>query len=165
VSVRLGLALKELHQAETTLAQEYRTVGERHAAEHDIFHACTTLAKQCHTHTEQLRPAAARYDEQLPEQDPPTPGEGLLGGLRRKSSELTGRQPPAGVLLLHDLRRLYLLASECEIDWEMVGQGAKAARDRELLGTVTECLEQTTVQVKWLKTRIKEASPQTLTVG
>jgi hypothetical protein len=165
VSVRLGLALKELHQAETTLAQEYRTVGERHAAEHDIFHACTTLANQCHTHAEQLRPAAARYDEQLPEQDPPTPGEGLLGGLRRKSSELTGRQPPAGVLLLHDLRRLYLLASECEIDWEMVGQGAKAARDQKLLGTVTECLEQTTVQVKWLKTRIKEASPQTLTVG
>jgi hypothetical protein len=30
---------------------------------------------------------------------------------------------------------------------------------------VTECLEKTTVQVKWLKTRIKEASPQTLTVG
>jgi hypothetical protein len=54
--VRLGLALKELHQAETTLAQEYRTVGERHAAEHDIFHACTTLAKQCHAHAEQLRP-------------------------------------------------------------------------------------------------------------
>ena len=163
--MRLGMALKELHEAETALAEEYRTVGERHAAEHDIFHACTTLAKQCHTHAEQLRAAAARYGEQLPEQDPPEPGEGLLSGLRRKSSELTGRRPPTGVLLLRDLRRLYLLASECEIDWEMVGQGAKAARDRELLGTVTECLEQTTVQVKWLKTRIKEASPQTLTVG
>jgi ferritin-like metal-binding protein YciE len=163
--VRLGMALKELHEAETALAEEYRTVGERHAAEHDIFHACTTLAKQCHTHTEQLRAAAARYGEQLPEQDPPELGEGLLSGLRRKSSELTGRQPPAGVLLLHDLRRLYLLGSECEIDWEMVAQGAKAARDQELLGTVTEGLEETTVQVKWLKTRIKEASPQTLTVG
>jgi len=163
--VRLGMALKELHEAETALAEEYRTVGERHAAEHDIFHACTTLAKQCHTHAEQLRAAAARYGEQLPEQDPPELGEGLLSGLRRKSSELTGRQPPAGVLLLHDLRRLYLLGSECEIDWEMVAQGAKAARDQELLGTATEGLEETTVQVKWLKTRIKEASPQTLTVG
>jgi hypothetical protein len=163
--MRLGMTLKELYQAETELAEEFIKVGERHAAEHDVYHAGATLAKQCHSHAEQLRAAAARYDEQLPEQDPPEPGEGLLGGLRRKSSELTGRQPPAGVLLLHDLRRLYLLASECEIDWEMVGQGAKAARDRELLGTVTECLEQTTVQVKWLKTRIKEASPQTLTVG
>jgi hypothetical protein len=47
----------------------------------------------------------------------------------------------------------------------MVAQGAKAARDQELLGTATEGLEETTVQVKWLKTRIKEASPQTLTVG
>jgi hypothetical protein len=47
----------------------------------------------------------------------------------------------------------------------MAGQGAKAARDKELLATVAGCMEQTSVQVKWLKTRIKEASPQTLTVG
>jgi hypothetical protein len=57
------------------------------------------------------------------------------------------------------------MAQECEIDWEMVGQGAKAARDQDLLETVTECMEQTAVQVKWLKTRIKEAAPQALTVG
>ncbi len=163
--MQLGMAIKELHEAETALAEQFRTVGERHAAEHDVYHACATLAKQCHAHAEQLRPAAARYEEQLPEQDPPEPGEGLLAGLRRRGSELTGRQPPAGILLLHDLRRLYLMAQECEIDWEMVGQGAKAARDRELLGTVSECMEQTAVQVKWLKTRIKEAAPQTLTVG
>ena len=163
--MRLGMALKELHEAETELAEEFRTVGERHAAEHDVYHVCATMAKQCHAHAEQLRPAAARYDEELPEQDPPEPGEGLLAGLRRKGSELTGRQPPAGVLLLRDLRRLYLMAQECEIDWVLVGQGAKAARDRELLETVTECMEQTAVQVKWLKTRIKEAAPQTLTVG
>ena len=78
---------------------------------------------------------------------------------------MTGRQPAAGLLLLRDLRRLYVMAQECEIDWVMVEQGAKAARDRELLGTVTSCMEETTVQVKWLKTRIKEAAPQTLTVG
>jgi hypothetical protein len=163
--VRLGMTLKELHEAETALAEEYRTVGERHAAEHDVYHACASLAKQCHAHAEQLRPAASRYDQQLPEQDPPTSGGGLLAGLRRKGSELTGRQPPAGVLLLHDLRRLYLMAQECEIDWVMVSQSAKAARDKQLLEVVSECQEQTSVQVKWLKTRIKEAAPQTLTVG
>jgi hypothetical protein len=163
--VRLGMAIKELHEAEAALAEEFRTVGERHAAEHDVHHVCTTLAKQCHAQAERLRPAAARYGEELPEREPPEPGEGLLAGLRRKGSELTGRQPPAGILLLRDLRRLYLMARECEIDWEMVGQGAKAARDRELLGTVTECMEQTEVQAKWLKTRLKEAAPQTLTVG
>jgi hypothetical protein len=47
----------------------------------------------------------------------------------------------------------------------MVGQGAKAARDRDLLETVTDCMEQTAVQARWLKTRIKEAAPQALTVG
>ena len=163
--MRLGMALKELHEAESALAAEFRTVGERHAAEHDIHHICATLAEQCHAHAERLRPAAARYDEQLPEQEAPASGEGLLAGLRRTGSRLTGRQPAAGVLLLHDLRRLYLMAEECEIDWTMVEQGAKAARDRELLETATACMEQTAVQVKWLKTRIKEAAPQTLTVG
>ena len=165
VAVRLGMALEELHEAEAALAEEFRAVGERHAAEHDVHHVCTTLARQCHAHAERLRPAAERYGEHLPEREPPEPGEGLLGGLRRKGSELTGRQPPAGVLLLRDLRRLYLMARECEIDWEMVGQAAKAARDRELIGTVTECMEQTAVQAKWLKTRLKEAAPQALTVG
>jgi hypothetical protein len=142
--MRLGTALTELHQAESALAEELRAVGERHAVEHDVWHLCATLADQCQDHAERLRQAAARYDEQLPEREPP--------------------QPPSGVLL-RDLRRLYLLACECEIDWEMVTQGAKAARDRDLLATASHCLEQTTVQVKWLKTRIKEASPQALTVG
>jgi hypothetical protein len=165
VTVRLGMAIEELHRAETELAEEYAKVAERHAAEHDVHQLCTTLARQCHDHAERLRPLADRYGQELPEADPPAPDQGLLAGLRRKGSELTGRQPPAGVLLLHDLRRLYLMAQECQIDWEMVGQGAKAARDKELLATVTDCMERTDVQVRWLTTRIKEAAPQTLTVG
>ena len=163
--MRLGMALKELHEAETALAEELRKVGERHAAEHDVYHACATLTKQCQAQADKLRLLAERYGEQLPEADPSEPGEGLLAGLRRKGSELTGRQPPAGILLLRDLRRLYLMAQECEIDWVMVGQGAKAARDKELLEVATGGQEETSVQVKWLTTRIKEAAPQTLTVG
>ena len=163
--MRLGMALKELHEAEAELAGEFGKVGERHAAEHDVYHVSLTLAKQCHAHAEKLRAVADRYGERLPATDPLEPGEGLLAGLRRKGSELTGRQPPAGMLLLRDLRKLYLMAQECEIGWVMVGQGAKAARDEQLLATVSECQEETTVQVKWLKTRIKEAAPQALTVG
>jgi Molybdopterin oxidoreductase Fe4S4 domain len=88
--------------------------------------------------------------------------DGRMVGVRGRATDRVnhGRQPPAGILLLRDLRTLYLMAQECEIDWVMVGQGAKAARDKELLETVTQC-----VQVKWLTTRIREASPQTLTVG
>jgi hypothetical protein len=114
--MRLGTALKELHQAETELAEGLSRVGERHAAEHDVHHVCATLAKQCHAHAERLRPLAERYDQRLPAADQPEPGAGLLAGLRRKGSELTGRQPPAGILLLGELRTLYLMAQECEID-------------------------------------------------
>ena len=163
--MRLGTALEELHDAETDLAAELQAVADRHAVEHDVHHLCTTLAKQCRAHAERLRPAAARYGLELPEQDPDGSREGLLAGLRRKGSELTGRQPPAGMLLLRDLRQLYLMAQACQIGWVMVGQGAKAARDQELLETVSECQQQTSVQVQWLTTRIKEAAPQALTVG
>jgi len=47
----------------------------------------------------------------------------------------------------------------------MAGQAAQAARDAELLAVVTACHEETELQVKWLTTRIKVASPQALVVG
>ena len=47
----------------------------------------------------------------------------------------------------------------------MAGQAAQAARDAELLETVTRCHTETELQVKWLTTRIKVAAPQALVVG
>ncbi|HEV8164592.1 MAG TPA: hypothetical protein VGR74_09110 [Actinomycetota bacterium] len=95
MTVRLGMAIEELHRAETELAEEYAKVAERHAAEHDVHQLCTTLARQCHDHAERLRPLADLYGQELPEADPPAPDQGLLAGMRRKGSGLTGRQPPA----------------------------------------------------------------------
>ena len=36
---------------------------------------------------------------------------------------------------------------------------------RELLAAVTESMAETEVQAKWLKTKIKTAAPQALTIG
>jgi hypothetical protein len=44
-----------------------------------------------------------------------------------------------------------------------LGQVAQAKRDRELLQTVDILHRQLLTQIKWLKTRLKEASPQILT--
>jgi hypothetical protein len=47
----------------------------------------------------------------------------------------------------------------------MAGQAALAARDGQLLETVSECHTETELQVKWLTTRIKVGAPQALVAG
>ena len=162
---QLGLALEELAEAELDLADEWVKVGERHAVEHDVFHLATTLARECRAHAERLAPFLERYGARASDADGAEPGETRLAGLRRKAAELLGREPAAGLLLLADLRRLYLMTEEASIGWTIAGQAAQAARDPDLLALVTLCHGETLMQSKWLTTRIKEAAPQTLTVG
>ena len=168
--MKLGSVLSRLHELETGLADEYGAVGERHAADHDVYHQCHAFATQCLEHAQALAPHAERYDEQV-DGDDGSKGDGsdlwsgVLERFRRSGSGLPGRSSQAGTLLLRDLRALYLSAEECSISWVMVEQAAKAARDAELLETVKECHAQTELQVKWLVTRIKVAAPQALVVG
>jgi len=88
---------------------------------------------------------------------------GPLTGLRQKTSELIGRRPEPGVLLLRDLRQAHLLAAAASIDWTLLGQGALAARDAELLDLVTACHPQTLRVLRWSTTRLKVTAPQVLT--
>ena len=70
-----------------------------------------------------------------------------------------------GLGLLRDLHDLYLMASEVDISWTLVGQAAQGARDKALFETVTSCEKQTTTQLQWLRTRMKQAAPQALLVA
>ena len=87
---------------------------------------------------------------------------GVLGTVREKGSELVGRRPESGLLLLRDLRELYMLASEASISWVILGQGAQSAKDHELLQATKECHLDTLRTLKWTNTKIKETSPQVL---
>jgi hypothetical protein len=51
---------------------------------------------------------------------------------RRTTAAMVGRSEKAGLLLLRDLRELYVQAQETEIDWTIARQGALAARDQAL---------------------------------
>ena len=62
-------------------------------------------------------------------------------------------------------RALYLMANACDISWSTIGQAAQGARDRELLETANACENQTAPQIKWLRTRMKQAAPQALLVA
>ena len=47
----------------------------------------------------------------------------------------------------------------------MLGQAAQGVRDRELLEVVQGCEGETEIQLKWLRTRMKQAAPQALVVA
>ena len=162
---KIGRALRELYEAEEELADEYVKVGERLASEHEIYHGCKTLAQQCHLHADAIRPFAARWEQQLPPADDSTVGETATAALRHKVAELLGRRPESGLLLLRSLRQLYLQAQEVSFHWIIAGQLAQATRDQELLTLVDQLHRETLTQIKWLKTQVKQASPQALVVG
>jgi hypothetical protein len=162
---KVGMALRELYRAEEELADEYVKAGERLAAEHDVWYECKRFAEQCHAHAEAIRPFASEHDEELPPSDDATVGETTTAALRHKLSELVGRRPESGLLLLRSLRQLYLQAQEVSFDWIVAGQLAQATRDPELLSLADDLHRETLTQIKWLKTQVKQASPQALVVA
>ncbi|MFV2112972.1 hypothetical protein ACFHW0_11640 [Micromonospora sp. LOL_025] len=142
-----------LHRAQVNLGDAFRQVADAHAEEPDIEHLCQQQAKRCEAHAEQLQPFAARYSE-----DAPTEPD------RLHSQLFTGTRS-GGLGLLRDLHDLYLMAAECDIAWTVVGQAAYGARDEDLLAVVRRCEGETSIQLKWLRTRMKAAAPQALVVA
>ena len=151
--MHLANYLGYLRRAELDLAEGFRKVADGHAEEADVYHTCNTLAKQCETHAARLELFVDRYGEEAPEEP-----ENLY-------HEFFDETRSGGLGLLRDLHDLYLMANACDISWTMIGQAAQGARDSDLLETVNTCEGQTATQIKWLKTRMKQAAPQALLVA
>ena len=66
---------------------------------------------------------------------------------------------------MRDLHHLYLMATECDISWTMIGQAAQGLRDQALIDVVRSCEGDTSIQLAWLRTRLKAAAPQALVVA
>lgn len=160
--MKLDLAIEDVRDAEIELGRKLKSLGERHKADHDVFHLSETLQRIVAANLDRLRATAERYGVEVghvPEEH----GRGLAEKAREKSSELAGRRPEPALILLRDLRALHLLYAEASINWVILGQGAQAARDAELLEAVTACHAQTLRGMKWTVTRLKTAAPQVLT--
>lgn len=156
----LALALRELHRSETSLAHRLRRVGERHKADHDVCYLCGDLAGWSEHHVGEIARAAERYDARLRGSAPRF--SAVLSALRKKGSELVGRRPEPGLLLLADLRSIHQHAAAVSLDWELLAEGAQAARDTELLALAAQCHPDTLRQMNWANTMLKELSPQVL---
>ena len=142
-----------LHKAELHLTEAFRKVGGGHAAEADVYHTCNTLAKQCEAHAEKLKPFVDHYGEEKPEEP------------ERLYHTFFDETRSGSLGLLRDMQDLYLMASACDISWTMIGQAAQGLRDRELVEVVNSCEVETYNQMKWIRTRMKVAAPQTLIVA
>lgn len=144
---------------ESQLAAAYRRAAERHAPEAGVRLLCTRFAARCEAHAQALGPVAERYGDGGGPDGRPGLLERLANRARHASAEAS--RP----MLLADLRELYLAAHECAIDWELVSQGAKAARDGELVGLAGRCHAEMVAQGRALRTQLEEAAPQVLVAG
>lgn len=149
----IGHYLNLLHRSEDALESAFLEVAAAHADEPDVAVLCRKLAGDAGRHAQALRPFAERYGENA-EDEPDRLHRALFDGTR---------EGPLG--LLRDLHDLYLLATECDVTWTMLGQAAQGLRDHGLVEVVRSCDHETALAVKWLKTRMKSAAPQTLVVA
>jgi hypothetical protein len=156
---RMAEALDDVVEAEEALAREFRRVSDRHVADADVHHLCRRLAGECDRHAELLVSLASCRGEKRAS---PSPPPNSRHAVRRRFSKLNARSDKAGPVLLRDLRTLYLRARACEVAWTILGQGARAQRDRPLVDLVYACGLETARQAQWVEARLKEAAPQVL---
>jgi len=157
---KIPLAMEELHRSEHELAVELLRMSDRHKAEHEVFHLARDLSQWSAEHIRELARAGRDRGLDLAEDvDEPST---LATGVREKTAELLGRRPEPGLVLLADLRRIHLMAAGVSLDWEVLGQAAQAARDRELLALTKRCHPETLRQARWANAMLKEAAPQVL---
>ena len=57
------------------------------------------------------------------------------------------------------------MAAECDIAWIVVGQAAQGLRDEGLAELAAAGAKETAMQLKWIRSRMKEAAPQALVVA
>ncbi len=158
---KLGLALRELHRSEKSLGADLRRVADRHHVEHEIHHIARDLARWSDEHVRELSEQARHYGMRLGHDHKDFVGT-LTGPLQRRLSDMAGRRPSPGLLLLADLRRLHRKAAGVSVDWELLAQGAQATKNKDLLALTQRAHPQTLRQMRWANSMLKVLSPQVL---
>jgi hypothetical protein len=158
--MKIDLALAELHRSENDLAHQLLVVSDRHKAEHEVFHVARDLAVWSQDHVREIARIGQTYGLDL---DPEPAGDPtVLQKIRQEVSDRLGRRSAPALMLLRDLRSIYMDASGVFVDWELVGQAAQGVRDRELLDVTQQCRPQTMRQAKWANAQLKEKATQIL---
>jgi len=153
----IEVVLADLRHGETRLAEELIAVSERHQDEAEVHFVARDLARWSQEHARRLEEHADRLAGPLRARV-----ESALRSVHDTVAAVFGRHETDALLLLADLREIYLGASANSLGWEMVAQAAQATRDADLLELASACHPQTLRQVRWANTMIKTLSPQLL---
>ena len=156
----IAYALRRIHRGENELHLQLLRISEREHAEHEVHHVARDLATWSAEHVREIAAHAERFDVDL-SGDPDTP-TGVVERMRTAVSTVAGQRAEAGLLLLEDMRQLYLQASDNSLAWEMLAQIAQAKREAELLELTERCHPQNLRQLRWANTMIKIQTPQIL---
>jgi hypothetical protein len=156
----LQYALRRIHAGENEMHKQLLRLAETHHADHEVHHVARDLARWSEENVRRIANAATALDLSL-DDEAETPGR-HVETLRAAASTMMGRRPEPGLLLLHDLRDLYLQGSANSLAWEMLAQIAQAKHERDLLALSEECHPQNLRQIRWANTMIKTLSPQVL---
>jgi hypothetical protein len=160
--MRIGTVLKDLHHDENELVRTLERLADRHRADHEVFHLGRDLATWSVGHVREIAEIAGEFGEQLDPVADENPT--VVDEARRWMSERVGRSPQTELLLVRDLRDVYLQASGVLTDWEMIGQAAQAIVHDRLLELANRCQAETKRQAAWANAKIKESSTQALVV-
>lgn len=158
----IGTVLKDLHDDENELARALVRLSDAHRADHEVHHLARDLATWSARHVREIAALGPSYDVQLDPAPEDTPS--VVAAARRWVSERGGRSPASELVMVRDLKDVYLRASSVLTDWEMLGQAAQAIGHDDLLDLAKRSQAETTRQLKWANAKIKESSTQALVV-
>jgi hypothetical protein len=151
-------ALRRVHHGENEIAEQLTRLADRHRVEHEIHHVALDLVGWSRLNIARLAGLGAARDVHLSAESK-RPGP-VRHALDTMAAMVPGTAP--AVLLLEDLRDVYLVCAETSLAWEMLAQLAQALRDDELLAAAGDCHPQTLRQLRWANTMIKTLAPQAL---
>lgn len=158
----LGKALAHLHGEELELADAYRAVADKHSEELDLAHTCRRFAEQCERRAEELRPFLEKYGAHAGGALSRRIRGEVLGGVRRLAGKVLFRAEVSGAELLLDLRRFFRAAQGSALDWVLVGEAGHAAHDSALRDHAESARLEKEVQIRWIKTMLRQVAPQVL---
>ncbi len=158
--MKLDMAIEELHRSENHLTQALLAMSDRHKADHEVFYVARDLARWSQRHVTELARIGRDYGLDL---DPEPDAEpGILEKIQQTTSDLLGRRPEPGLLLLADLRHIHREAAGVSLDWELLAQAAQGARRKDLLELAERCHPDTLRQMRWANAKLKESATQAL---
>jgi hypothetical protein len=137
---------------EQALADAFAMVGLRHAVEPEMRNAARLHSNWCHGHLGALQPMVERYGAAR-----------SVEGERLRRTLFRGRRS-GGFGLIRDLHDLLTMAAAVRGCWTALLQGARERRDGSLESVCRACDGETARQVAWIETKLRQASPQALTV-